>query len=206
MKQLKILALALIAATALMAFAGAGTASATFTALCEVKFTEPSGTPKCPAGKTYEEEDEFHAVLESGTKLVLETGLGKVECSESTISGNPQAATAMPLTIVTAEFTTANCGEYTVIVEASSLKVEIIDLPVWTHNGTMTLEASVEVIKGEGNCLYTTGHAGVLTGNNPATLDFATLLTKVGGNAKCLAGNGKMTGNYVTTKALWVSE
>lgn len=206
MKQLKILGLALIAAGALMAFVGAGTASATFTALCEVKFTEPSGTTKCPAGKTYTEEDEFHAVLETGTKLTLETGLGKVECAESTISGNPQAATAMPLTIVTKEFITANCGEYTVIVEASSLKIEIIDLPIWTHNGTMTLEASVEVSKGEATCLYTTGHAGTLTGNNPGTLDFATALTKVGGNAKCPAGNGKMTGNYVTTVPLWVSE
>jgi hypothetical protein len=207
MKQLKILGLLMVAATALTAFFGASTASATFTSLCKMKITDGNGTPLCPANQTYTPKDPIHAVLEPGAKLVLETGIGKVECTESTISGKLQAATAMPLTIVMEAFTSFKCGEYTVAVMPTALTVHIIDLPVFTHNGTLTLEAQVVVLKGEAECVYTTGHAGVLTGNAPAaTIDFASVLTKVGGNAKCPAGNGKITGNYVTTTAMWVSE
>jgi hypothetical protein len=46
MKQLKILGLTMVAAAALMAFVGAGTAAATPTALCKVP-TTPGGLPIC---------------------------------------------------------------------------------------------------------------------------------------------------------------
>lgn len=207
MKQLKILGLAVVAAAALTAFFGTASASATVTTLCKVEQTM-AGLPICEAKNQYPVGTQIHAQLEEKTKLVIETPLGKPECEESTLAVTTEQQTAIPLGATVNVFTFAKCGEFTVTAaEKGTLDIEIIDLPVWTHHGTLTFTGTkINVKKGEAECVYSVGHSGALTGGAMATIDLTGILTKVGGNAKCPAGNGNWKGVYTVTKPepLWI--
>jgi hypothetical protein len=78
MKHLKMLGLAVIAALGLMAFVGAGTASATTLA------TDSAGTTHYPVGT------EIHATLKAGTSAILHNTGGEsiATCKELTIRGD----------------------------------------------------------------------------------------------------------------------
>ena len=61
-------------------------------------------------------------------------------------------------------------------VKNGTLDIEIIDLPVWTHNGTLTLtgtEIRVLWTWTGAECFYDAAHAGVLTGGPMATIDWS---------------------------------
>jgi hypothetical protein len=207
MKQLKILVLAAVAATALMATMGIGTASATETAFCKMKETQ-AGLPRCAGGNLHEAGKEVHGVLKVGTNAVVETPLGKAECGESTFGFFSEKQTAIPLGAIVSGFTFAECGEYTIKVLLNTVDIEIIDLPVWTHNGTITATSGeVEVKKGGAECVYSIGHIGSITGGKPAIIDLTGTLTRIGGNLMCPAGNGKWSASYVDTgtEAVWIS-
>jgi hypothetical protein len=79
MKHLKILGLAVVAAAALTALLGAGTASAT--ELC--KMTE---TP-CTDNNMYTAGTHFDAMLVAGTTATIPTNIDTLGCKQSTISG-----------------------------------------------------------------------------------------------------------------------
>ena len=114
----------------------------------------------------------------------------------------------MPLGAIVNNFTFAKCGEYEVkTLVPGTLDIEIIDLPNWTHNGTLTFtNTKITVKKGEIDCEYTVAHSGVLTGGPMATIDLLGQLTRVGGNAKCPIGNAQWNGSYTVTEPepLWI--
>jgi hypothetical protein len=204
-KQLKILVLVAVAVSASMATVGSGSASAT--SLCEVKVTDKEGVPVCPF--KYPLGMTVHAEQETGTKTVVETPLGKAECAKATIKFFTLQETAEPLEASIEAFKIENCGEYTVTPTLNFLEIEIVELPKWTHDGTLTFkEEEIVVEKGGALCEYSVAHAGTLTGGAiMATIDLAAVLTRTGGNGKCPAGNGKLTGalNVTSPAPLWVS-
>lgn len=214
MKQLKILGLAVVAATALMAFIGAGTASATPTALCKAP-TTMAGLPICEPNHLYPPGQRIHAELEPGTSLTLTTPNGIVQCTFSTLDAFTEQQTEKPLGAIVNVLNFGNChnGPEPVDVVTTipgTLDIEIIDLPVWTHNGTLTLTGTqiTVLFTGTGaHCIYDVEHTGVLTGGPMATIDWAGTLTKTGGNALCLPGDANWHGNYTVTtpEPLWIS-
>ena len=143
MRNLKTLGLLLVVGAALMATIGAGTAAATPTSLCKVP-TTPGGIPICEGNHIYPAQTTIHAHLEAGTKLIIPTPNGVVECNKSTIDATTEQATFKPLGAVVNALTFNECldaGEPVDVqaVVPGTLDIEIIDLPVWTHNGTLTL-------------------------------------------------------------------
>lgn len=214
MKHLKILGLAVVAATALMAFVGAGTAAATPTALCEEKTTTLQGLPICEPNHIYPAGTRVHAELEAGTFLNIVTPIGVVQCQQSTIDVITEQQTEIPLGAIVNALTFGGCtkaGEEVEVktVKRGTLDIEVIDIPEWTHNGTLTLtgtEITLFFKKAGIHCLYDAGHTGVLTGGEMATIDWFGSLVKTGGNALCPAGNATWNGAYTVTspEPLWV--
>jgi len=113
MKYLKMLGLAAVAATALMAF-GAGSASAT--ELCKVKESP------CSAANMYDPPQVIHATLKAGTEAVLTAGFATVKCSKSTVEIE-QTSTGG-----TNETVTGNIKALTFPEEACNCKVTITAL------------------------------------------------------------------------------
>lgn len=214
MKKTKVVLLALTAVAALMASVGAGSAWATPTALCKAP-TTPGGLPICEGNHLYPANTTIHAHLEAGTKLVIPTPNGVVECNKSTIDALTEQATFKPLGAIVNALTFNECEDAGEPVDVETilpgtLDIEIIDLPVWTHNGTLTLTGTqiriLWTFTGD-ECIFDAGHAGVLTGGAMATIDWAGPLIKTGGNLGCPEGNASWNGAYTVTKPepLWVS-
>jgi hypothetical protein len=214
MKQLKILGLAVVAAAAFMAFIGASTASATPTALCKAP-TTIGGLPICEPNHIYPAGQRIHAELEAGTSLFIATPNGVVQCTFSTLDVNTEQQTEKPLGAIVNVLIFGNCHNgpeevEVVTVKRGTLDIEIIDLPEWTHNGTLTLTGTEITVRFKGtgaHCFYDAGHTGILTGGPMATIDWFGTLTKTGGNALCLPGNANWNGAYTVTtpEPLWIS-
>lgn len=214
MKKLKTLGLLLVAAAALMATVGAGSAAATPTALCKVP-TTPGGLPICEGNHLYPAGTTIHADLEPGTRLVIPTPNGVVECTSSTIDAITEQVTMKPLGAIVNVLNFGECedaGEPVDVetVKPGTLDIEIIDLPVWTHDGTLTLtgtEIRVQWTFTGVECFYDPGHTGVLTGGPMATIDWSGVLTWTGGSIGCPEGNASWNGAYTVTspEPLWVS-
>jgi len=214
MRKLKMFALAATAVGVLMATLGASAASATPTALCKAP-TTPGGLPICEGNHLYPANTTIHADLEAGTKLMIPTPNGVVECNTSTIDATTEQATFKPLGAIVNVLTFGGCEDAGEPVDVETvipgtLDIEIIDLPVWTHNGTLTLTGTeIRVLwtfTGD-ECFYDPGHTGVLTGGPMATIDWNGTLIGTGGNLGCLPGNASWNGAYTVTspEPLWVS-
>lgn len=95
MKYIKILGLAAIAAMALTAFVGAGTASAAKTVLCKANETP------CSPANTYAAKTKIVAGLKAGTNAKLKTEGGfvnpTVECTTSAVEGETSEIEGEPL-------------------------------------------------------------------------------------------------------------
>ena len=214
MKQLKIITLAVVAVAAFMATIGAGSASATLTSLCKAKETV-NGIPTCAKANEYPAGTRIHAEREAGTTLRIATPVGVVECTFSTLDAITEQQTAIPLGAIVNALVFGNCHQGPEEVEVVTLKngtldIELIDLPEWTHNGTLTLTGTEITIRWKvsgAHCWYDAGHTGVLTGGPMATIDWAGTLTKTGGNLLCPEGNANWNGAYTVTspEPLWVS-
>lgn len=213
-KQLKVLGLMIVAAAALMATVGTGTASATFTALCKAPTTN-NGLPICEPNHLWPVGTRIHTELEAGARLNVVTPLGVVECKKSTLDAITEDETEIPLGAIVNALTFGECknGEEEVeikTVKLGTLDIELIDLPEWTHNGTLTFtgtEITVLFKKSGAHCFYDVGHTGVLTGGPMATIDWFGTLTKTGGNVLCPPGNANWNGAYTVTspEPLWIS-
>jgi hypothetical protein len=213
-KQLKILGLMTVAVAALMSTVGAGTASATFTSLCKAP-TTTGPLPICEGNHLYPAGTRVHAELQVGTRLIVPTPNGVVECRKATLDALTEQQTEKPLGAIVNALTFGECegnGEPVDIttVKNGTLDIEVIDLPEWTHNGTLTLtgtEIRVLWTFTGAECFYDPGHTGVLTGGPMATIDWFGTLTKTKGNLLCPEGNANWNGAFTVTspEPLWVS-
>jgi hypothetical protein len=195
MKHLKILAVAAIAASALMAFAG--TASAT---------TLTSG------GKTVSQGTVLHSVLKAGTAAILKSSLiGEVKCTESTVSGateNEGSATeTVKGAISTLDF--SSCNATVEVLKAGSLEVhteytkeengEEKQKTTADGNGTLTsngAEVTVEILGL--HCIFTTSNTdiGTATGTTEGSATFEA-------KSAPISRTGGRSGAFCGSSALW---
>lgn len=213
MKHFKTLGLAVVAAAALMAFVGTGTASATFTSLCKAPTTNEAGLPICEGEHLYPAGTRIHAELQAGSRLSIVGGPGVVECPQSTLEAITEQETEIPLGAIVTAWTFGGCKNGPEEVEVKTIKpgtldIEIIDLPNWTHNGTLTFtetEVTVFFKNLKLDCIYKPGDTGTLTGGPMATIDLIGNWPRVAGGAGC-PPNVNVSGFYTVTspEPLWV--
>jgi hypothetical protein len=182
MKCLKRFSLAAIAAGVLMAFAGAGSASAT-TLTCEGS--------ACAAGAN------FHS--ESNVKAVLDASFGNVECN-STVQGEVTSATEASVKITELKWT--NCFSDNVVTLApGTLGITNIG---GTKNGTVTSTRAKVTVEHVGtHCIYETNGTdiGTLTGTTTTwgtpKFDISGMIPRVEGRSGAFCGSSaRWTGNY----------
>ncbi|MGN6664050.1 MAG: hypothetical protein ACTHK6_07610 [Solirubrobacterales bacterium] len=197
MKNLKLFVLAVAAATALMAFAGAGSASATFLT--------------CGSGTQCAEQTAIKATAEG--KVVLDAPFGNIEC-ELTVEGTTENSTGK--TTVTAPlstFTLSNCGGDTVTtLEKGSLLIE----SAGSSNGILRSTGTKVTMTHVGiHCIYETNNTslGTLTGSSTtggnATLDISATIPRVGGTGGSFCGtSAPWTGSlkFTTPSSLNIDE
>jgi len=213
MKHLKILGLAVLAAAALMSFIGTGTASATFTSLCKAPTTNEAGLPICEGEHLWPAGTRIHAELQVGSRLSIAGGPGVVECPQSTLEAFTEQETEIPLGANVTVFNFGGCKNGAEEVEVKTinpgtLDIEIIDLPNWTHNGTLTFtrtEVTVLFKKLGVHCIFAPGDTGTLTGGPMATIDLQGNWPRVAGGMLC-PPSVNVTGFYTVTspEPLWV--
>ncbi|MFL5898193.1 MAG: hypothetical protein ACJ76D_06970 [Solirubrobacterales bacterium] len=203
MKYLKMLGLAAIAAAGLMAFLGAGTASATV--LCETNVTTNCGAGwDVAVGKTI----DFSA--EETVKLTGPFGITIASCTTSTVEGevtNTGGATATTVGSIK-KLTFEGCNR-PVTTNAATLGTLEIHNSSGTDNGTVTSNDTTVTIHKLAEigfpetCSYLTNNTsiGTLTGKveagvvKAATFDIAaTIPTETSG---CV--NGTWEGKYIYT-------
>lgn len=207
MKHLKTLGLAAVAAMALMAVAGAGTASATV--LC--KTAETTG---CGASWDYPAGTTIDASLQPGTSAILEDtfGIHKHTCTESTIksvTANTGSSTeTIAGSVTAANLTFGGCTTTTDVINGGELEVHWIS---GTDNGTLTAKGFTitTVLAGE-TCVWTAGTGtdlGTLTGGPMAVFDINAVLTRHQGSGANCPSSVRWTANYTVTspEPLYVS-
>lgn len=191
MKYVKMLGLAAVAAAALMAFVGAGSASAT--ELCSTNTSPCTGT-------NYGKGTKIESTLKEG-EAVLTAGFGTDKCKKSTVVGEVEKtneagkATTGPITSLTFE----ECSCTTTILSNGSLSIT----GSGTGNGTLSSTGAESTITCSGvSCLFATSGTtiGPVTGGSPAVLAAeAKLPWKTGdaSNFTCTLGSG--TGTWKAT-------
>jgi hypothetical protein len=221
MKYVKMLGLAAAAITALMAFVGGSTASATV--LCKTTVLgSPTGTT-CPAGWAMVKGEKLHAILESGASATLtgEPGTEKIMvCAESTVEGEVTtegSATETAKATVTV-FTLSKCTSpalggtactYTML-KGGTLEAH------WTsnHDGRLTsngteVTTSCNSIFGAIHCIFTTNNTNIgtisgsaTTGKTATLKTFEVPLNQVATSALCPEAAGWDAEYEVTTPDL----
>lgn len=195
MKYLKIIGLAALAAMALTAFLGAGTASASV-----VKEKTSNGTTD-----TLGVGAVIEASLEPGTSAFLEDsfGLTATTCTGSTVKGTLEKVT--PTSQPTGKISTldfSGCGHTVDVLANGALEVRNI---AGTTNGTVFSEGAKVLVFNtllNQNCTANTGAStdiGTLTAaasaTARATMDINGLIPLEG----CSASNARWTGKYEVT-------
>ena len=195
MKYVKILGLAAVAAMALTAFLGAGSASATV--LCKT-----TSTP-CGAGWIY--SGPLVLSKDPGTTPILESTGGTIEdtCTEAETSGEITNAGGASSTVVGSveHLSFNNCtNTTTVTVETGTLELHHIS---GTDNGTVTASGAfaVDITFAGVTCTYGVGNGidlGTFTGGKPATMDVNAVVPKKAGGFLC-PSDSVWKANYVVT-------
>ena len=189
MKYLKILGLAAVAAMAVMAFVGAGTASATV--VCK--------TTASPCGS---QASELEATLtKGGTASLQAEGITLDTCTEGKVKGSitSQGATVTASGPVSAaNLTWGNCTQTTTTNEGGTLEVHSIS---GTENGTVTAKGFVVTVNTIfGSCTYgfgtTAKDLGTLVGGAPATLAIEASVPRISGPCPATA---TWKANYTVT-------
>jgi hypothetical protein len=205
MRYLKILALAAVAATALIAFLGAGSASATV--LCKAAITEGCAA----SGSDYPVETEIDMSLEGTTATRATDGTLLDTCTEGTLRGLTTNTGSASETVDwnLTHMQSSNCTTTTDAVVNGRLEVHWIP---GTDNGTLTVFDTrvTKTIFGV-TCVYGPGASGAdlgtLTGGSVATLDVEVVLPKISGGFVCPA-DVVWVGAYIVTtpQPLYVSK
>jgi hypothetical protein len=207
MKYLKMLGLTVAAAAVVMAFAGAGTASATV--LCK------TNTTPCAAGQMYEVGQEFHAVNEGN--FLFKAGFAEVVCEGSTAKGSITATGSSTSTVE------VGLDETTLVVEGQNQKVglqfskcagtftvenagKLVIHYKEKMDGTVTTEGTkLKIVQAGVTCFYGSKEAGakdigtltssLATGATP-TLDVSAELVKEAGSSFLCASPAHWEGSY----------
>ena len=183
MKYLKMLGLAAIAATALIAFVGAGSASATV-------FCSTESTP-CSAKWAKGTQLEFSVA--PGSSAEWKTGLSTNTCTGGTLKGTMLneggSAETIKLSVAASDFSWTNCTFSNATLKGGELEIHSIS---GSNNGTVTMKGFEFTTSTTqyGSCIYGAGtgvHLGTLTasGTGKAMIGFAVTLTKTGGGFLC---------------------
>ena len=195
MKYLKILGLAAVAAMALTAFLGAGTASASNLRIFGSGTNLGTGTA-------------IEATLESGNSALLEDAFGftATTCTGSTVNGTIERVTPAGQPkgkIGTLTFT--GCPEKHAVKVLANGELEVRNIAGTTNGTVFSSGAKVSVFNTLLNqtCVAETGEGtdlGTLTGATSAagkaTMDINGLIPLSG----CSASNARWTGKYEVTK------
>jgi len=205
MKYFKTLGLAAVAAAALMAFVGAGAASATV--ICKNNLN----TEKC--SEPYPVGTEGTASLAAGTSALFTTTEGETldTCTESTIKSTLKEAGSSTTTVKSgvSTMTFAKCTFPTKVINGGSAELHWIK---GTDNGTLTTfntEVTISTIF-FGSCIYgapSTGiDVGTTVGGNPGSMTLNTVFPKISGGIAC-PSTGVFTGKFVATSPTnaWVA-
>jgi hypothetical protein len=201
MKHLKMLGLAAIAAMGLMAFLGAGSASATV--LCTT-----TDTPDCSAGWDYPAGTviDFSMVGSSITEAgstILQT------CTGGTIKGKTAntGSSSETVSVSLEQWTWTGCNTTVDATALGSLEIHWIE---GTHNGTVTGKNSKWTTQSLGvTCTYGTGtgtHIGTVTGGAGSSWAISSTIPKIEGSFIC-PSKVSWTAEYVLTEphALFVT-
>lgn len=196
MKYIKMLGLAAVAAMALMAFVGVGSASAV--TLCENN-TATGCTSHVNSGK----EIDFSA--ENSIKLAGPLGITIATCTESTVKGTTSStgtdnATAIAGTVTSLTF--GNCSRPVTVGKGGTLSIVESGAAgngtVTSNEATVTIHEIPNIVGNPPTCAYITKNTdiGVLTANaTAATFDISATITSE--TEKCPTGT--WSGNYVST-------
>ncbi|HXQ88253.1 MAG TPA: hypothetical protein VN733_01320 [Solirubrobacterales bacterium] len=185
MKQLKMLWLAVVAAAVVMAYAGAGSASATV--LCE-EFEIP-----CPAGKIYPAGTTVSAGLKPEGQSIFRATTGEEleACSMSNLAGSTSNKGAEK-EAVKGEILKLSFAECSNAVAAPVLGQFEIEYVTGANNtrANLTFKGTQITINlfGFVDCVYGAGAGlfiGTMTGGEPGTIHVNTVLTKVNGGFLC---------------------
>jgi len=204
MKYLKMLGLAAIAAAGLMAFLGAGTASATV--LCE---TTPAAGSDCVEPWKVNAGVVLDFSAENSTVLTGPFGEVIATCTASTVQGELTAGqtgstTTTPIAKITS-LTWTGCGTRTVTANSATTGELEIHHETGTDNGTVTSNDTTVTITNVpifGTCNYQTANTdiGTLTGRTTTgadpTFDIAATIPHEAGSS---CPNGTWEGSYVYT-------
>jgi len=161
MKYVKMLGLAAVTAMALMAFVGAGTASAT--------------TLTGEGGAVLGSGSSIHAVLDPGTgPAKLTTAFKNIECEESTVSGKTTNETGASVSGNVETLTFGKCNCEVKVISKGTLSITYTS----GSNGSLSsngaeVTAQCSTIFGNVHCIYVTENTGLgtLTGGTTATMD-----------------------------------
>jgi hypothetical protein len=207
MKVLKMLGLTAMAAAALMAFLGAGTASATV--ICK---TVPTAGV-CPEGWDYPAGTKGKASLRASTSALLETTSGAeiATCTGSTVEGTSEntggATSTVKSTLTT--LTWEGCNQTTDTINPGTGELHWIP---GTNNGTLVTFGTIVTMGLFGvSCSYGTGEGttmGTTVGGNPGRLMVNAVVPRVAGNTLLCPPSARFTAEYVATEptAAWVAE
>ncbi|HEX5526911.1 MAG TPA: hypothetical protein VFX44_06900 [Solirubrobacterales bacterium] len=204
MKYLKILGLAAIAAGALMAFVGAGTASAT-----QLTCKNASGTIEvCPKGTPIHLASEGHAIFDN-------EALGNIECN-STIEGSltepGTSTTTASAPIKAGGLTFTNCTSAIFqVLRAGTLEIHTQGSSA-NNNGTLTWTGAEWTVEKFGfHCIFSTSNTdlGTVTGSSTtgatATLDISARIPRTGGRSGIFCGESSpWTGSYKIDNPDWL--
>lgn len=188
MKHIKMLGLAAIAALGLMAFVGAGTASATTLS------TDSAGTVKYGVGT------EIHSTLEAGTSAeLLDTSGGLIAtCTESTTKGSIETATGTWVGGKISSLTWGGCSQPTKTLAAGSLEI----MQTSGDAGEVVGKASEVTLSVFGvSCVYGTKEGtklGTITGGEAPKLAIEATLPRISGGFLC-PSTGVWHAHYIVT-------
>jgi len=198
MKHLKMLALAAVAVGALMAFIGAGSASAAI--ICSTT-QEP-----CPAGQQWPVNTAIDMTIPTGSSAELVSTANEEldKCSSSTVKGKITNAGSSTTTVTgpVEELTWGSCTFPTKTLVLGKLEVKRI---TGTHDGTVVADGEFQVTINTvffGSCIYgvTSGDTiGDLTEGNPGVFHATAVAEKFSGSAFACPTTSKWTGTYTVT-------
>jgi hypothetical protein len=211
MKYAKMLGLAVVAAAALTAFAGAGTASAG-TVLCS---TSPATPAACPEANMYKTGQKIKATLKIGTIARLKAGFGNVECKESEVAGKTSNTGSGTETvegpIETLTFTTCGTGKVTVEKPGKLVVASTTTAPSETMGGNLNaIGFKVKVEQSGVTCvyagnitsklmLYASGEAGTEENMALVSAEEAEVPLEAGSEFLC-GGAGKWKAEYTVSE------